>query len=224
MPGNLKFDAAPPPADAVALDILETHLAGRPRWLAASTHADEEALILAVHREVLAVVPDLVTLIVPRQPSRGAAIAARGEALDLPVRLRSAGQTMDGAGVYVGDTIGELGLFFRVSRTVFVGKSLAGGGGQNPIEPAKLGCAVLHGPLVANFAAVYAMLDAAGGARPVRDAADLATTLAALLGDEARLAAMAEAAARTVGSQAGATARVMDALEPLIRAFAAPPR
>jgi 3-deoxy-D-manno-octulosonic-acid transferase len=99
---------------------------------------------------------------------------------------------------------------------VFVGKSLVPHGGQNPIEPAKLASAVLHGPHVANFADVFALLDAAGGAALVRDAQELAQTLAALFADGARLRAMARAAAQVVESQTGAVDRMLQAIEPYL--------
>ena len=216
VPGNLKYDAPPPPADAAELAALAAAVAGRPLWLAASTHVEEEPSILDADRRLRAAHPTLLTIVVPRQPGRGAALAAQAATQGLTARLRSAGDTPAGAGLYVGDTIGELGLFFRLCPTVFVGKSLAGGGGQNPIEPAKLGCAVLHGPQIANFKAVYGLLDAAGGARTVADAAGLAAALDRLLTDPAGPAAMGSAARLAVAGEEGATARVMAALEPLI--------
>ena len=104
------------------------------------------------------------------------------------------------ATIYICDTIGELGLFYRLAGIVLVGKSLTGAGGQNPIEPAKLASAILHGPHVANFADVYALLDAGGGAALTRDADELAATLQALFADSARLRAMARAAAEDGGA------------------------
>jgi 3-deoxy-D-manno-octulosonic-acid transferase len=103
-----------------------------------------------------------------------------------------------------------------------VGKSFVGQGGQNPIEPAKLACAVLHGPQVDNFVDVYGLLDETGGAAMVRDAEDLATMLTNLFADPARLRAMARAAAKAVEAQGGAADRVMQALAPLLSA-AKPP-
>src|SRR5208283_201930 len=100
--------------------------------------------------------------------------------------------------VYIGDTMGELGLFYRLSSVIFVGKSLAGLGGQNPIEPAKLGSAILHGPHVGNFLEVYAALDEKGGAIQVEDAESLAEALAALFTDAALLRRTAEASRQAV--------------------------
>jgi 3-deoxy-D-manno-octulosonic-acid transferase len=114
--------------------------------------------------------------------------------------------------------MGELGLFYRLAGVVMVGKSFVGKGGQNPIEPAKLASAILHGPHVANFADVYTLLDEAGGAAPARDADELGRMLAALFADPARLRAMARAAARAVETQGGAADRVMQALTPFLPA------
>ena len=131
--------------------------------------------------------------------------------------MRSRGETPGSeTSVYICDTIGELGLFYRLAGVVFVGKSFAPRGGQNPIEPAKLASAILHGPHVANFADVYALLDAAGGAALVRDPEELAQTLAALFADGARLRAMARAAAHVVESQTGAVDRMLQAIEPYL--------
>ena len=105
--------------------------------------------------------------------------------------------------------MGELGLFYRLAGIVLVGKSLASAGGQNPIEPAKLASAILHGPHVANFADVYALLDAGGGAALTRDADELAAALLALFADAGRLRAMARAAASAVEREAGAVERAM---------------
>ncbi len=216
--GNLKFDAPPPPADPATLARLRGAIGSRPVWLAASTHVEEEALILAVDRQLRSRLPGLLTLIVPRQPGRGAPIAAAAAVDGTRVGMVSAGHLPEPAtAIFLGDRVGEIGPFLRLAPVVFVGKSLAGGGGQNPIEPAKLGCAILHGPRVANFEAVYALLDEAGGARPVADAAALAAALADLLADPGRSNAMAEAAREAVEREAGATDRTVALLHPLLQ-------
>jgi 3-deoxy-D-manno-octulosonic-acid transferase len=144
------------------------------------------------------------------------------QGLGFACALRSRGERPGrDASIYICDTIGELGLFYRLAGIVLVGRSLTGAGGQNPIEPAKLACAILHGPQVANFADVYALLDAGGGAALTRDAGELAATLQALFADSARLRAMARAAARAVERQAGAVDRAMTAIGPRLAALAA---
>jgi len=121
-----------------------------------------------------------------------------------------------GTAVYVCDTIGELGLFYRLADVVFVGKSFSGGGGQNPIEPARLASAILHGPMVGNFSEVYAALDEAGGALEIADPADLGDALIALFANAGQLRAMARAAADAVERRAGAVDRSMKALAPIL--------
>ena len=171
-PGDLKLAAAPLPVDEGELHRLKTMLAGRPVWLAASTHPGEEALMFAVHRALAADHPGLLTVIAPRHPERGAAIAA--EAGDIPVTRRALGEAPPPEGVWIVDTLGELGLWYRLAGVAFVGRSLIPpGGGQNPLEPARLGCAVAVGPHTGNFADHVAMMREAGGLIIVQDATEL---------------------------------------------------
>ena len=122
--------------------------------------------------------------------------------------------------VYVADTVGELGLFYRLTPIVFMGKSLVPHGGQNPIEPAKLGAAILHGPHVHNFANVYEALDEAGGARQVTDSRTLALAFAEMIADPRRLREMVRAAGAAVERLTGAVDRTMRAIEPYLVHFA----
>jgi 3-deoxy-D-manno-octulosonic-acid transferase len=217
--GNLKYDAAPPPADQKELAELAGRISGRQIWVAASTHPGEERIAAEAHRRVAQVFPDVLTLIAPRHPERGAAIADELRGLGFVCALRSRGEGPGrGVDIYICDTLGELGLFYRLAGVVLAGKSFIGEGGQNPIEPAKLGCAILHGPRVANFIDVYALLDEAGGATTVTGADDLAAILISLFADPGRLRAMARAAAKVVEAQGGAADRVMRALAPLLPA------
>jgi len=215
--GNLKYDAPAPPADSTKLAEMTALIGPRPVWVAASTHAGEEEIILAVHAHLMRRFSDLLTIIVPRHANRGAHIAQLAAANGLETGLRSRGDyPMAECGVYIADTMGELGLFYRVASLIYVGKSLGAEGGQNPIEPAKLGSAILHGPHVANFAEVYELLDRAGAAVMVADAEALARTLDHLLSDTALLRRMARAAAETVENLGGAASNVMQAIEPWI--------
>src|SRR5690606_25738730 len=119
--------------------------------------------------------------------------------------------------------MGELGLFYRIAAVSFVGGSLVPRGGQNPIEPVRLGSAVVHGPDTPNFAAVYGALDAAGGAIIVRDAASLATAVGHLLSDPAERRLQGEAAARALAPFSGALERTLEALAPFLAAGETPP-
>src|SRR6476661_6306197 len=149
MTGNLKLDVPAPPAEPAAVDALRAAIAGRPVIAAASTHAGEEAAVMDAHQRLRRRFPGLLTIIVPRHPHRGAEIAELARAATLTPALRSRGETLDArTDIYVADTMGELGLVYRLSPVVFMGGSLVEPGGQNPIEPIKLGAAILHGPHV----------------------------------------------------------------------------
>jgi 3-deoxy-D-manno-octulosonic-acid transferase len=158
---------------------VEAALGGRPVWLAASTHAEDETVALSAHRAIADAAPEVLLLLVPRQPARGPEVALAARAAGLSPALRSAGDLPGaGSGVYVADTIGELGLWYRLAPAALVGGSFGPVNGHNPWEPARLGCAILHGPNTANFAADYAALHAAGAARLVRSAPEIAAALA----------------------------------------------
>lgn len=216
--GNLKFDVAAPPADAARLAGFRGAVGARPMWAAASTHSGEEETVLDAHVELARLIPSLLTVIVPRHPERGPDIAALARSKGLPPALRSSGaEPHGGVDIYIADTIGELGLVFRVAGLVFMGRSLtADGGGHNPIEPAKLGCAILHGPHVGDFAEVYAELDAAGAAASVADVEQLAGALHRLLSEPSRKREMGRAGAQIVERLGGASRNIMAAIEPCL--------
>jgi 3-deoxy-D-manno-octulosonic-acid transferase len=192
--GNLKAAAGPLPVSEAELAKLAAQAAGRPLWLAASTHEGEEAIAAEVHRRLKGRWPDLLTIIVPRHPARAAAIAALLRQRELRVARRSAAEAIDpSVDIYLGDTLGELGLFYRLAGIAFIGGSLVPSGGHNPLEAALLDCAVLHGPDMSNCSAIARDLAAAGAALTVRDAEEFATALARLLVDPAERARRAAA-------------------------------
>ena len=216
-PGNLKADATPLPAPASALAELRARIGTRPVWLAASTHADEDPLLLEAHRALLRHWPDLLTVVAPRHPERGAALAAWLQDQGVALARRSAGALPDPAcTLYLADTLGELGLFYRLAMVAFVGKSLVPGGGQNPLEAARLGCPVLFGPHMANFAPAAAALLQAGSAREVADGAALAAAVAELIADPAARACMAERGLAATAGDAGVLRATLAALAPLL--------
>ena len=207
-PGNLKFAAAPLPADDAELARLQALVGERPRWLAASTHPGEEAIAAAVHRRLLPAHPGLLTAIAPRHPERGPAIAA-----ELAAARRGAGEDPPPCGLWVADGLGEMGLLYRLFPTVFVGKSLGGeGGGQNPLEPARLGCALAAGPAMANQAEAAAVLSSAGGLATVADEAGLASWVDDMLRNPSAQGAAGQAAQRAAAADAGLPQRAADAL------------
>ena len=216
--GNLKFDAPPLPANADELDQLRRDLHGRPVWLAASTHPGEEEIVAQVHYTLRERCPELLTILVPRHPERTTAITRLLEDRWLTTSRRSQGGKISAkVDIYLADTVGELGLFFRLANIALVGGSLnADGGGHNPIEPAHLENAILHGPHVVNFRDMYKIFDAGGGALAVADVADLITQLDALLRDPQKTARMAAANQARIHANAGSLDRAVAALRPVI--------
>jgi len=186
--GNLKFAAPALPADEAAVAELRARLGDRPRWLAASTHPADDAVIAAAHQALAARHPGLLTAIVPRHPERGAALAAMFGAA-----RRSQGADPPQGGVWIGDTMGELGLLYRCFPIVLMGKSFGAGGGQNPWEPAMLGCAVACGPAMQNFEDAVGRLRDSGALEVVADAAGVVAWVSRMLGDRAALAAVSSA-------------------------------
>ena len=217
--GNLKFAVPALPADEALLAALRADLAGRPCWLAASTHAGEELAVGRVHQALAARHPGLLTVIVPRHPPRGSVIAAELSGLGLEVAQRSAGQTVGRhTDVLLADTMGELGLFIRLAPLVFMGKSLIGHGGQNPLEPARLGAAVLFGPHMDNFADIADEMCKAGAAERVEDEDGLARAVSARLASPAVVAGFGAAARDFATAQAGVLDAVLDELKPWLSA------
>ncbi len=216
--GNLKYDVLAPPADPRALASLAGRIGRRPTWVAASTHPGEDAVAIAVHQALASRFADLLTIVVPRHPRRGDEIAGLAAESGVSALQRSREPYAASLpGLYIADTTGELGLFYRLASASFLGKSLVGrGGGQNPIEAAKLGCAVLHGPHVGNFAEAYQILDEARGAAQIGDADTLARVLAVLFADTGKLRKMSRAASEAVERLGGAAAATMAAIEPHI--------
>ncbi len=210
--GNLKWAAPALPADPAELARLKALVGARPVWAMASTHDGDELLAAEADDIVRQALPDLLTIVVPRHPERGTALAA-----SLPGALRRAAGQDPGEKIWLCDTLGELGLVYRLAPLVVMGKSFfPPGGGQNPLEPARLGAGVLFGPLMQNFADMAARLVQAGAARDLAGPAALAPEITLLLNDGPALARMGERAARAAAYEAGVLDRVMNALAPLI--------
>ena len=179
--GNLKFAADPLPYDIEQLNFLKEITAGRPIWLMASTHAGEDEIALRLHRKLRLTWPDLLTFIVPRHPVRTDTISDLIANEGIPFSRRSVGQVLDkDIQIYLADTMGELGLFYRLCKVCCLAGSFTWGG-HNPIEPALLRCAVVFGPKMDNFAVMADDMLAQGAAIQVGDEAELTEVITRLI-------------------------------------------
>jgi 3-deoxy-D-manno-octulosonic-acid transferase len=208
VPGNLKLVGDPLPFDSDVLGQLRAAVGGRPTWLLASSHDGEEQLAAFTHRDLAAQFPRLLTIIVPRHPQRGPAIAASLEPL-FRVARRSKGELPSrDTEIYIADTLGELGIFYRLSPLAVMGGSFVPHGGQNPLEPARLGAAVLSGPHIGNFRDIFGILIASGGAEVLASNDQLTARVGALLDNDIETMRRGQAAAAVAGTK-----------EPLVRTF-----
>ena len=223
--GNLKNDAPALPADAAALKALQKLTRSRPILLAASTHPGEDESIITAHISLSERHQNLLTIIAPRHPERGNAIAGLVESQGLVSRLRSADEQPDSqCDIYIANTIGELGLLYALSPIAFVGGSLIPHGGQNPIEAIKHDCAVVIGPHFDNFTDAYGALLKVEGCLAVETADGLATSLGGLFENEKRVQQLNARAHKAVAGMEGALARTMKALDPIFSRKSKPRR
>ena len=214
-PGNLKYGAGPLPVDEAQLNKLKSETSGRKLWLALSTHPGEEAIAGKTHIELEPTHPGLLSIIVPRHPERGGEIAGELESMGLKVSLRSRDQAISPeTQIYIADTMGELGIFCRLVKISFIGKSLLKHGGQNPLEAAWLENAIIFGPNMENFEDISSALIKSGGAIQIKNGDELARTVGGLLDDPDKVKKMADGALAEAKSMAGSIEKVMAALEP----------
>lgn len=212
--GNLKVDTNSLPFKAPELQLIKNSINNRYTWIAASTHDGEEEAIGRVHQSLKKKFPELLTIIVPRHPDRGAGITALLKATGLKVSTRSLNENiMPDTDIYMGDTIGEMGLYFRLGSVCFMGKSLKSNGGQNPLEPAMVGTAILSGQNVQNFRDTYRMLLQDGAVRLVSDEKMLAANLEYLLLNNKEREKMIAAALQSVQDMSGALEKTQHILD-----------
>lgn len=215
--GNPLYDFSPAPVDAGALARLTGRIGARPAWAAVGVAPSEEDVVLAAHRRALGDFPDLVTIVAPRHGKRAAAIKAKAATLGLDARLWTEDCEAEALPeLLVAGGLGDAGLCYRAASVVFLGGSLGRGGSENPVEPAKLGCAILHGPDVGDFEEAYGALDEACGAVVIEDEKSLADEVAILFADSAELRARGRAAAETMERLGGASDRILRGLEPYL--------
>lgn len=215
--GNLKLDAPPPPVDRIELERLRSALGLRSVFLAVSTHDGEEAAVAIAHRKVRQRCPDLCTIVAPRHPERGLAVAELMKGQGLRVAQRSLGELPDArCDIYVADTIGELGTLYALCPIAFIGGSLVEHGGQNPIEAVRHRTAVLTGPHWDNFRDAYQVLIRHKGAVEVASGDALADAVARLMSDRGELDRMRTNADTALASLSGALEKTLEALLPIL--------
>jgi len=217
--GSLKADAPLLPVDEDALAQLRQAIGPRPVLLGAQTHPGEDETLLPAHDLLRARFPDLLTILVPRHTVRGADLEMLCGARACK-RRSTGGQISPQTSVYIADTMGEMGLFYRLAPFCFLGGTLVPLGGHNVLEPAALHCAVLAGPHTNSAPRAYeAVLQAQGFGR-IASSSDIAREAERLLGDPAAARAAGEAAAHGAAALAGAVGRTEIALRTMLDARA----
>jgi 3-deoxy-D-manno-octulosonic-acid transferase len=218
--GNIKYDLSVPDELAPrAAALREGWSAARPVWVAASTHAGEDEIVLDAHAEILQQVPETLLILVPRHPERFDAVAALCQERDFATARRSEDRAVDeDTDILVGDTLGELMLFYAASDVAFVGGSFVNVGGHNPLEPAALGRPVVTGPVIFNFQEAYASLREADAVIVLYDEDELAPAVQRLLVDRSLSQSMGARARGAVESNRGATERTVALVRELLRA------
>jgi 3-deoxy-D-manno-octulosonic-acid transferase len=214
--GSLKVDAAPLPVDEAALETFRRAISLRPLFLAASTHPGEEEPLLDVAKAVRRLRPDALTIIVPRHPHRGPGIAAMASAQGFTAERRSGGALpAPETQIYIADTLGELGLFYRCTNFAFLGGSLVPHGGQNPLEAARLRTAVITGPHTQNFEEVFKAILTAQGQGRVHSKEQLSAVVSTLVCSPVvatRLGVIAQEAAEQMSGALRATLTIAENL------------
>ena len=217
--GSIKFDLK---IDAELLQRADAlrqqwQAATRPVWIAASTHAGEDEIILAAHRHLLGNHPDALLILVPRHPERFNSVNELCLSQGLTTRRRSTGEAVQaGDQVLLGDTMGELLFLYALADIAFVGGSLVANGGHNLLEPAALGKPVLSGPHLFNFLEIAAQLREAGALSEVENAEQLADRVAALLGEPGEMQRMSRAGLNVLKANQGALERLLEGLQRLL--------
>ncbi len=215
--GNLKYDSPPPSADPVQLQSLRSALNRRPIWAAISTHPGEDELVADANEIAGRKIQGLLSVIIPRHPERGEQIARLLTDRGFSVCRRSEGILPDQkTDIYIADTLGEIGLFCRLARLVFVGGSLVPHGGQNPIEPIKLGAAVLHGPHTHNFTEIYDILAKSGALFVVTDPVEMAQGVVQLFQSEKIRDDMVAQGREVIAGLTGALDRTLQTISPYL--------
>ena len=216
--GNIKFDFyIDPEIPSRGSEFRQAHAAGRPVWIAASTHGEEEQIVLAAHHKVLVENGDALLLLVPRHPERFQFVASLLDRAGMSYVTRSSGgRCKPETKVFLGDSMGELTLFYAAADVAFVGGSLTPVGGHNLLEPAALGMPVLTGPYNFNAADIAELLIDNGSTQVVHDADELADRVTALLADQRERERRGSGGREVIENNRGTLQRLLDLIDPLI--------
>lgn len=207
---SIKYDAAPPVVNAIQLSAWQQQLSARPVWLAASTHPGEEEIMLQAHQQLQKQFPDVLSVIVPRHPSRGGEVAKLCLAQSQHVAQCSKGDSITpDISVLIGDVMGEMGTFYRLCPIVLVAGSLVPHGGHNPIEPAQFGCAIMVGEHMFHFADMAEQWKQEQALVQVQNAKQMAQQIADWLSNEPSRTQAAHRATLAVAKRKGALDKVM---------------
>lgn len=211
--GTLKEGSAALPYDEAERSMLAKQLAQRPIWLAASTHEGEEEIAADAHRQASRAAQRLLLIIAPRHPERGPEIEKNLKAAGWDIAVRSKGELPEGSTqIYLADTLGEMGLWYRLAPVSFLGGSMVEIGGHNPFEPAALGSAIIHGPYVHKVRDIYDRLNEAGATVEVKSKDELVRAVGQVLSPD-KAASMAHAAWEVCSSGAEVTDRALELLQ-----------
>lgn len=218
--GSIKFDLTIDPQllQRAAQQREAWQITARPVWIAASTHAGEDEVVLAAHRDVLKHHPDALLILVPRHPERFTSVFELSQQQGfISVRRSTAEPVTGGTSVLVGDTMGELLFLYALADIAFVGGSLVPNGGHNLLEPAALDKPVLSGPHLFNFLEIAAMLRNAGALEEVSDSSGLKAVVQRLIEQPEQAKAMADAGLAVMKANQGALQRLLDGIAGLLR-------
>ena len=216
--GNIKFDMElPPEVRQQGAELRAGTIGNRPVWIAASTHEGEEQQVLAAHSTLLKQFPDLLLILVPRHPERFVEVRDLAQKSGFEVVSRTDARACPpSTAVFLGDTMGEVPLFYAASDVAFVGGSLVPVGGHNLLEPAAQGLPVVTGPHVFNAQDIADMFVETDACRMVSDERALAAAIADLLANPDKATVLGNNALELVEKNRGALARLLVLLDPLL--------
>ena len=208
--GSLKESAPPLPFSEEDRAVISNQIGSRPIWLAASTHEKEELMMAEAHEHARKFSRRLLLIIVPRHPNRGKKICSDLRNLGWQVSLRSDGEEVNNyTEIYIADTFGEMGLWYRISSISFLGGSMTEVGGHNPFEPATLGSAILHGPHVWSAAEAYEELGKVKASLQIKNPEELSQAIVDLLNPDTN-ASMAKSAWELSSKEAEASSQALN--------------